>query len=190
MEQRRRDDRVLAASLAAIGEIIARGTDAVTVRDLAQAAGISERTFYRYFPTKEDCLRPVLQDASRVFAMSLDLHSADGWRIAVSKAFADAAGGAFAVRTRLLLPIIAASPGLEAVWQHETRGFTPSSSESSFAPELPAAQRVPLRHAVGALMGLSIGQMPGSPQGAGELFDRNLALLEAAFQPVSTLTLD
>ncbi len=32
----------------------ARGFDAVTVREIAQAAGVTERTFYRYYPGKHD----------------------------------------------------------------------------------------------------------------------------------------
>jgi AcrR family transcriptional regulator len=33
-----------------------RGFDATTIADIAAAAGVTERTFYRYFPSKEACL--------------------------------------------------------------------------------------------------------------------------------------
>jgi AcrR family transcriptional regulator len=49
-----------------------RGYAATTVRDIASAAGVTERTFFRYFPSKEDLvlgeildLIPVLQDHVR-----------------------------------------------------------------------------------------------------------------------------
>lgn len=44
------------AELARIGLdlFIARGFDAVTVEDVAAAAGIGRRTFFRYFPSKND----------------------------------------------------------------------------------------------------------------------------------------
>ncbi|MFE1103523.1 TetR/AcrR family transcriptional regulator [Nocardiopsis alba] len=41
------------------------------VRRLASAAGMSERTFHRYFPSKEDCLRPVLAEGTTRFAAAL-----------------------------------------------------------------------------------------------------------------------
>jgi AcrR family transcriptional regulator len=52
-EQRKRATR--AALQAAADRLFAeRGYDATTVRDIAQAAGVTERTFFRYFAVKEE----------------------------------------------------------------------------------------------------------------------------------------
>lgn len=45
-------------------ELIERdGWDAMGVAELAQAVGLSTRTFYRYFPSKRDVFRPLLAEA-------------------------------------------------------------------------------------------------------------------------------
>jgi AcrR family transcriptional regulator len=53
---RRRHEWELAIEKSAMELYTTDGVDAVTVRQIADAAGISERTFYRYFPSKEDIL--------------------------------------------------------------------------------------------------------------------------------------
>lgn len=46
-----------AALLSAARELFeAKGFSATTVRDIADAAGVTERTFFRYFPVKEDLI--------------------------------------------------------------------------------------------------------------------------------------
>lgn len=51
--------------------VAANGYDAVTVRDLARAAGVSTRSFYKHYPSKEQCFlrvhRLVVQRVLRVF---------------------------------------------------------------------------------------------------------------------------
>jgi AcrR family transcriptional regulator len=54
--------------------VAANGYDAVTVRDLARAAGVSTRSFYKHYPSKEQCFlrvhRLVVQRVLRVFETS------------------------------------------------------------------------------------------------------------------------
>src|SRR4051794_13821626 len=57
--------RLVRAQLAeiALTPLLERGFDAVTMDDLANAAGISRRTYFRYFATKEDVVTCVFDDA-------------------------------------------------------------------------------------------------------------------------------
>jgi AcrR family transcriptional regulator len=54
---------MLKASLAVIGLFLRERTSDFSVKELAAHAGLSERTFYRYVPRKEDAIRPAV-DAS------------------------------------------------------------------------------------------------------------------------------
>jgi AcrR family transcriptional regulator len=68
--QQERYDRVVAA---AAGVLAAGGVDAVQMKDLAQRAGVSLATLYRYFPSKEYvllavCLARYQEAARKVFA--------------------------------------------------------------------------------------------------------------------------
>ncbi len=52
-----------------------RGFDATTVEDIAAAANISRRTFFRYFPTKEMVVFPYHEDRLADFLEALHAHS-------------------------------------------------------------------------------------------------------------------
>ncbi|MEK6310460.1 MAG: TetR family transcriptional regulator [Curtobacterium sp.] len=114
-----RVDARLAASLAASRLLIATG-GAAGVDELARAAGISRRTWFRYFPAKEDCIRPMIREATtttlRIMGERLDSEQVCDAFLA---AFASVAGGLFTERTRGLLPVVFASSALSAVLEHE-----------------------------------------------------------------------
>ncbi|MEU6641856.1 TetR family transcriptional regulator [Saccharomonospora sp. NPDC046836] len=61
-----------ALTVAAIDLFLKQGYDATTVDEIASAAGVGRRTFFRYFRSKEDAIFPnheeVLQDIERLFA--------------------------------------------------------------------------------------------------------------------------
>ena len=57
-DARRRDLRD-SISAAALGLVLERGLDAVTVDDIARAANVSRRTFFNYFPSKAAACIPL-----------------------------------------------------------------------------------------------------------------------------------
>ncbi|GAA4663127.1 MULTISPECIES: TetR family transcriptional regulator [Amycolatopsis] len=64
-----------ALTVAAIDLFLAQGYDATTVDEIAAAAGVGRRTFFRYFRSKEDAIFPdheeVLRDIERSLATAL-----------------------------------------------------------------------------------------------------------------------
>jgi AcrR family transcriptional regulator len=60
-----------------------QGFDAVSVGDIARAAGISQRTFYRYFPAKEDAIFSLLDDVAPTIHHHVRQHVAGDvpWRV-------------------------------------------------------------------------------------------------------------
>jgi AcrR family transcriptional regulator len=70
-----------------------RGFDAVTVEEIASAAQISVRTFYRYFPAKDDVLQVQIDRRSEALRVALAARPADepplqSLRIALAEAVA------------------------------------------------------------------------------------------------------
>ena len=58
---------------AALAKFVERGFDHVTVAEIAQEVGVTERTFYRHFPTKEAVLFQDYQQRLEWLAAALDL---------------------------------------------------------------------------------------------------------------------
>jgi AcrR family transcriptional regulator len=108
--RRRRTQRALQeAAIALTGR---RGLAAVTVEDIAAAAGVSRRTFFNHFPTKAAALfDPDASDADRLAdLLAAASRSADPWRALQTALVSFVAGheNVIVVRRRL----IAASPEL------------------------------------------------------------------------------
>jgi len=73
---RRRQETTTTIAEAALDLALQRGWRDVTVDDVAEAAGVSRRTFFNYFPTKDEAL----------------LHLATTWDAALLEAFARSTG--------------------------------------------------------------------------------------------------
>lgn len=109
--------RALRMSEACIECFFQHRTADVGVDELAAAAGVSRRTFHRYFESKEAAIRPVLEQGMDLMATYLasadeDLSLAD----ALVAAFEHAADGNYRRRTHQLIPLLNETDGMRAVW--------------------------------------------------------------------------
>ncbi|MEU0189491.1 helix-turn-helix domain-containing protein [Streptomyces afghaniensis] len=60
LTERRRAETRMEIAEEAVRLFAAKGVAAVTADDIASAAGVSTRTLWRYFRSKEECVRPLL----------------------------------------------------------------------------------------------------------------------------------
>ncbi|WP_017591345.1 TetR family transcriptional regulator [Nocardiopsis potens] len=100
-----------------------RGAAGTTAEEIAAAAGVGLRTFYRYFRYKEDAVEPVLAEGANrwldlVAAGPPGLPDAAALESVAVRALApdDAEGVEAMERTGGLLRAASADPALEAVW--------------------------------------------------------------------------
>ncbi|WP_017571389.1 TetR/AcrR family transcriptional regulator [Nocardiopsis halotolerans] len=71
MTERRREIVRMEIARAAVRLFTEHGVSGTTGDDIAHALGISTRTLWRYFPTKESCVRPLLTTGLDLVAASL-----------------------------------------------------------------------------------------------------------------------
>lgn len=116
------------------------GASGVTAEDIALAAGVSLRTFYRYFRTKEESVAPLLTGGARRWLDDLasapaGLPVEEALARAVRRALTpeDEAEAEALRRTRGLLRALPDDPALRSVW-HRVH----STSEESLVPVLRA----------------------------------------------------
>ncbi len=75
--QRKRELTYLALGSAALELTLERGVDSVTIEDIADRAGVSPRTFFNYFPSKEDAIVGISPDAVQAVVADLRDRPAD-----------------------------------------------------------------------------------------------------------------
>jgi len=102
----------------AVGLFTAKGVTATSAEEIAAAVGISVRTLWRYFPTKESCVLPLLTPGIEVAAASLR-----AWRPGrpIAELLDDMArrGADLGSDLSVLLELVRLTrrePGLRAVW--------------------------------------------------------------------------
>ncbi|GAA2071011.1 TetR/AcrR family transcriptional regulator [Microbacterium hatanonis] len=115
MPRERDEEAVLAASEAAIALFLRRGTLRVSVAELADTSGLAHRTFYRWFATKEQVLRPVFDWGTDEYARMLRT-SPGPLHETVERAFDHVLWGEREARTRGLFPLVFADPSAQSVF--------------------------------------------------------------------------
>ncbi|SDY97576.1 transcriptional regulator, TetR family [Saccharopolyspora shandongensis] len=133
-------DELLAISRRCAEVFAEAGDSSPTVARLAEAAGMSQRSFYRYFPTKEDCLRPVFDEGSRAFADALTAQPpGTGLADAILRAFDLAFSTSTDEEARALMAVVFTEDVLRRVWLQATYEITdllrPSVAALLGAPE-------------------------------------------------------
>lgn len=108
--------RQLAAALRASEDCarlyIRLGSTDLVAAEIATRIGIAERTFYRLFPRKRDTIRPLLDHAGSVMAVSIRESVDLPLEQSLAQAFRDAFGGAREEQTRRLYPLIFRDRGM------------------------------------------------------------------------------
>jgi AcrR family transcriptional regulator len=99
-----------------------RGYDATTIEDIAAAADVSTRTFYRYFPTKEDLVVAMGQTSLESFFAALEARPPtesllDAVRVAVDQALV--ARWVDTASIRSFLALVRDTPAFRARWVEE-----------------------------------------------------------------------
>ncbi|MGW0335760.1 TetR/AcrR family transcriptional regulator [Streptomyces sp. NPDC003011] len=118
-EERRAEIR-LDIARAAVDLFVTQGVTATTGEQIAQAVGVSARTVWRYFPSKESCVRPLFSAGIDVTAACLrawvpgqPLERLFDEEFAKAHSFT---GGPDRTTVRALVRLTRTEPGLRAVW--------------------------------------------------------------------------
>ncbi|KOU57390.1 TetR family transcriptional regulator [Streptomyces sp. MMG1533] len=186
---------------AAAGLFVKHGLRATRAEDIAQAAGIAPRTFYRYFATKEESVAPLYAAGAQLWAEAVREAPAD---LSVPQALEHAVrhtlmpGSAVSAASwewvRALVRLAAAGPGLGKVWAEVcqagertlvevlaarlTRGDDNVAGRLAASPELRFAAAVASAAVRTAVEAWGKGDAPsGGPEGPAGLALRNLGAL-------------
>ncbi|MFF9029381.1 TetR/AcrR family transcriptional regulator [Streptomyces iakyrus] len=123
LTERRKAETRMEIARAAAGLFIRHGLRATRAEDIAQAAGIAPRTFYRYFATKEEAVAPLYAAGAQRWVEAVRAAPADagvlpaleqGVRHTLTPGVGVSASSWEWVRT--LLRLAEATPSLHRVW--------------------------------------------------------------------------
>ncbi|MFI8892137.1 TetR/AcrR family transcriptional regulator [Streptomyces paradoxus] len=123
LTERRKAETRMEIARAAAGLFVRHGLRATRAEDIAQAAGIAPRTFYRYFATKEEAVAPLYATGARRWVEAVRAAPADagvlraleqGVRHTLTPGVGVSASSWEWVRS--LLRLAEATPSLRRVW--------------------------------------------------------------------------
>ncbi|MEU6158590.1 helix-turn-helix domain-containing protein [Streptomyces sp. NPDC047130] len=93
-----------------------RGVAGTSAEEIAAAAGLSTRTLWRYFPSKEECVRPLLTTGLEEFAERLRAWPPGASLVEALGLDDDAPDPADSAEVAQLVRLTRGEPGLRAVW--------------------------------------------------------------------------
>ncbi|MGP8297625.1 TetR/AcrR family transcriptional regulator [Streptomyces inhibens] len=142
MTERRRQETRLEIAETAAALFSDQGYDATTVEDIASAAGISLRTFYRYCAAKEDALTPVLTSGVGLLVDELATRPVDEPLTSAVRAAFDSSASARRLgdpeQARRLVRIMGTVPAIRMRWLAAGRDM-----QDQLAPVLAARKGAP-----------------------------------------------
>ncbi|EFL40858.1 TetR/AcrR family transcriptional regulator [Streptomyces griseoflavus] len=144
-ERRKAETRMEIARVAA-GLFVRQGLRATRAEDIAQAAGVAPRTFYRYFASKEEAIGPLYADGARRWVEAVRaapagtplprvLEDAARHTLTPGRLVSEASFG----WARTLIRLAEADPALRRVWAEACRAAERQLAEV-LAERLTAAQ--------------------------------------------------
>ncbi|MGW0710293.1 TetR/AcrR family transcriptional regulator [Streptomyces sp. NPDC002643] len=119
LTERRRETTRMEIAEEAVRLFVAQGVAATTAEDIASAAGVSTRTLWRYFRSKEECARPLLTAGLDMVTERLRDYWRGGTSLARAMPSADDPGVIDVPHLKALRNLVRLSrdePGLRAVW--------------------------------------------------------------------------
>lgn len=178
----RREDAILEASTQALALLLERRSIDLPIRALAAELGLSERTFYRYFPRKELVIRPAL--LASLEAMARDIRDYPASR-PLQEALVVAHDRAYASghsQWDALIPLLRSDDSLQAVWRQLL-----VEAEAAMGEAIAARLGIPRDSQKAALIGAVVvaagriaverGSAPGAEAGPGEILPELLGML-------------
>lgn len=181
----RTQDAIIDAALALFEE---NGYDAVSIEQIAATAEVSPRTFYRYFPTKEDVLAidPKAEAAAR--AVLADRQPDESDVDFVARAMITALTARRPDRVRRGYRLIQATPALQArvyqlAWNDQEYLVDVLIADAPRTPEVELRARV-IAHAVTSAIRAAVGIwiQSGQPGPLAAQCERGMAVLREAIK--------
>ncbi|WP_213817099.1 TetR family transcriptional regulator [Glaciihabitans sp. dw_435] len=112
---------------------LTRGTTQLTVADIAGSVGVSERTFYRYFPVKADSIGPVFDAMTEAMNAAVMEHPPAPIRDVVVDAFDAMFTTRITSRADEIFPLVLADPEMWGLFLRKVH-----DGEAALAPFLAA----------------------------------------------------
>lgn len=120
LTERRRVQTRLEIAKSASELFLRDGYDSITAEDIAEDAGVSLRTFYRYFSSKDEVLSPIIIEGMRQLVEHVAARpDREGLTTAVERAFEQVAHES--ADSGPLLTLLTGVPALRSRWLHDLR---------------------------------------------------------------------